>query len=204
MEQHPQSSATTYLARTLLSHPRPWKRNALLAASYSLQAMVASSILFLGYTFTDSLAVTWAIISALIAIQPGLQQSLSASLMRIVANIVGALVGLGLGLVIGIGPWQVLVGILLVVVLCQFLRLEEGLRIACIAVVIVLSMSLASTVVHSAVERSITVIAGCVVGTMVQFAAEMISRRLGVHDLLFAPAPVSANQLPQKTAEHQQ
>lgn len=204
MEQHPPSSAKTYLTRTLLSHPRTWKRNALLAASYSLQAMVASSILFLGYTFTDSLAVTWAIISALIAIQPGLQQSLSASLMRIVANIVGALVGLGLGLVIGIGPWQVLVGILLVVVLCQFLRLEEGLRIACIAVVIVLSMSLASTVVHSAVERSITVIAGCVVGTMVQFAAEMISRRLGVHDLLFAPAPVSANQLPQKAAEHQQ
>ncbi|MBN8598625.1 MAG: FUSC family protein [Planctomycetes bacterium] len=196
------SRSTGRIANRLFARPKPWKLNLLLAASYSLQAIVASLILFIGYTFTDSLAVTWAIISAIIAIQPGLQQSLTASLTRIVANIVGALVGLGLGLAIGIGPWQVLVGIVVVVVLCQMLRLEDGLRIACIAVVIVLSMNIASSVVYSAVERSITVIAGCVVGTMVQFAAEALSRRLGIHDLLFAPAPLSANQEAQRHSDH--
>jgi uncharacterized membrane protein YgaE (UPF0421/DUF939 family) len=87
-----------------------------------------------------------------------------------------------------VGPWQLLVGIVTVVVLCQFLRLDDGLRIACIAVVIVLSIN-ATSVVHSAIERSMTVIAGCIVGTMVQFAAEALSRKLGVHDLLFQKPP---------------
>ncbi|MGH7243531.1 MAG: FUSC family protein [Phycisphaerales bacterium] len=196
--RNPPSPSAAQIAHTLFSRPKPWKLNLVLAASYSLQAIVASLILSIGYWFTDALAVTWAIISAVIAIQPGLQQSLTASLTRIVANIVGAIVGLGLGLVIGIGPWQVLIGIVVVVVICQFFRLEDGLRIACIAVVIVLSMNLGSTVIHSAVERSITVIAGCVVGTMVQFGAEALSRKLGVHDLLFAPAPVSADQIVQQ------
>jgi len=180
--------APTSFAKHLLAHPRPWKINALLAASYGLQAIVASSILLLGLFFVDSLAVAWAIISAIIAIQPGLQQSLAASLTRIVANIVGALVGLALGEVLGIGPWQVLVGIVIVVVLCQFLRLEDGLRIACIAVVIVLSIQ-ATSVVHSAIERSLTVITGCIVGTMVQYTAERISQRLGLHDVLFQKPP---------------
>lgn len=181
--EDPRQTSTSF-AQHLLAHPRPWKINALLAASYSLQAVVASSILLLGLFFVDSLAVAWAIISAIIAIQPGLQQSLAASLTRIVANFVGALVGLGLGELIGVGPWQVLVGIVVVVVLCQFLRLDDGLRIACIAVVVVLSIQ-ATSVVHSAIERSLTVIIGCVIGTMVQYAAERISQRLGLHDLLF-------------------
>jgi len=189
MEDRP--PAPTSFATHLLANPRPWKMNALLAASYSAQAVVASAILLPGLFYVDSLAVAWAIISAIIAIQPALQQSLAASLTRIVANIVGALVGLGLGELLGVGPWQLLVGIVVVVVLCQFLRLEDGLRIACIAVVIVLSIQ-ATSVVHSAIARSLTVIVGCVVGTMVQFAAEALSRRLGVHDLIFA-SPVAAN-----------
>lgn len=176
----------------VFSRQRPWKHNLLLASSYTLQAAVASSILFLGYLFTDPMAVTWAIISAIIAIQPGLQQSLSASLTRIVANIVGAIVGLGLGMVLGIGPWQVLLGLGAVVFLCQFLRLEDGLRIACIATVIVLSME-SMSVLQSAIERSITVIIGCTVGTMVQLAAEAITRRLGFHDLVFVPGPTNGH-----------
>lgn len=186
MEDRP--PAPNSFASHLLAHPRPWKINALLAASYSAQAVVASAILLLGLFSFDSLAVAWAIISAIIAIQPGLQQSLTASITRIIANIVGALVGLGLGELFGVGPWQVLVGIVVVVVLCQFLRLEDGLRIACIAVVIVLSIQ-ATSVVHSAIERSLTVIAGCIVGTMVQYTAERISQRLGLHDLLFQKPP---------------
>lgn len=172
------------LSPTILARRRSWKRNLLLACSYSAQAVVASAILLLLRLFMDPLAVAWAIISAIIAIQPGLQQSLTASLTRIIANIVGALVGLALGEILGVGPWQTLVGIVIVVLLCQFFRLEDGLRIACIAVVIVLYLSAAS-VAHSAIERSITVIIGCVVGTMVQFGAEAVSRRLGIHDLLF-------------------
>ncbi len=194
MTRNEPNSVGTFVVRTLVARPRPWKMNLLLAASFSFQAVVASAILFLGYFFAEPLAVTWAIVSAIIALQPGLQQSLSASLTRIVANIVGAVVGMGLGLVIGVGPWQVLAGLVVVIFACQFLRLDEGLRIACIAVVIVLAMSVGS-VLHSAVERSITVVVGCVVGTFVQVGAEAISRVFGMHDLLFAPAPVSANQI---------
>ncbi|MBX3379792.1 MAG: FUSC family protein [Phycisphaeraceae bacterium] len=178
----------TSFAQHLLARKRPWKRNLMLAASYSAQAVVASAILLIGRSFADSLSIAWAIISAIIAIQPGLQQSFAASLMRIVANIVGAAVGLALGEILGVGAWQTLIGIVIVVALCQFLRLDDGLRIACIAVVIVLYMSAAS-VEHSAVARSLTVIIGCSVGTMVQFGAEAISRKFGVHDLLFVPAP---------------
>ncbi|MFO0860746.1 MAG: aromatic acid exporter family protein [Phycisphaerales bacterium] len=200
----PRTPAPTEIARTLFAQPKPWKMNLLLAASYSAQAVIASSILLIGRLYNvEPLAVTWAIISAIIAIQPGLQQSLSASLMRIVANIVGALVGLGLGLLIGIGSWQLLVGIVVVVLLCQFMRLDEGLRIACIAVVIILSMNNLS-LLSSATERALTVIVGCFVGTAVQYIAEVISYRLGVHDLLFAPASPSANQLHRKPpGEHE-
>ncbi|MBX3390106.1 MAG: FUSC family protein [Phycisphaeraceae bacterium] len=162
-----------------------------LAAGFALQALLCTALLLLGYRVLGAAGVPWAIISAIIVLQPEVNESLRAAVVRILANIVGAMIGMIVGVTLGMGGWQVILSLSLVILTCELLRLDLGLRSACIAVIIILMFDDAS-VEHSAMERCIATITGCALAASVQIGMEHATRRLGIHDRIFPRKPPAA------------
>src|SRR5262249_4456664 len=122
----------------------------------------------------------WAIVSAVLVLQPGLEQSYGASATRFVSNLIGALTGAAVDKLHGHGPADVMVALVLVVGLCELLRLDQGLRSACASVIIVM-MSVGDAVVAQATERRLlSVFIGCSTALAVYVVTEQLRKRLRV------------------------
>jgi uncharacterized membrane protein YgaE (UPF0421/DUF939 family) len=147
-----------------------------MAAIYAVQMVVCSVILLAGYHAAGAPSVQWAIVSVAVVLQPGLKESMGASLSRIWANLIGAGVGLVVGLALGDSAWQFLLAVVIVIFVCQRLKLEQSLRSACVAVTIVM-LTYQGRLVSSSLERTISVIVGSGLALLVQYAAVRISER---------------------------
>jgi uncharacterized membrane protein YgaE (UPF0421/DUF939 family) len=160
--------------RQVFKLPRATMRESLiLGAIYSGQAIVCAALLTVGYRLAGALGLGWAIISAILVLQPGLQASLAASISRILANVVGAIVAVMVERWFGDGPWQLLVAIPIIVLICEILRLDLGLRAACVSAVIVMIFHEGSFVM-TGIERSIAVMIGSALAVIVQLAASRL------------------------------
>ncbi len=156
-------------------------RTMAVAAVYTAQAAVCVVLLTGGYHRTGFGGVTWAIVSAVLALQPGLQQSVVTSVIRILANTVGAGVGLLVGQFLGTGEWQLILAIAVVVPTCELLRLNLALRTACVAAIIVLTVGgggLAGHVPSTAVERFAATVVGCGAALLVQLTTDAVRSRI--------------------------
>jgi uncharacterized membrane protein YgaE (UPF0421/DUF939 family) len=158
--------------------PRPTLRESLLlAAIYAAQAVVCAALLTLGYTLAGAPGMGWAIISAVLVLQPGLTDSLAASIARICANVVGAAVALIIERWYGTGTWQLLAAILVIVFLCEVLRLDMGLRAACVSAIIIMTFH-DSRIVMTSVDRAVSVIVGSSLAVVVQIAGSRLKHIL--------------------------
>jgi uncharacterized membrane protein YgaE (UPF0421/DUF939 family) len=167
---------------------RPTVRETLLvAALYSGQATACVIVLFWVYRhLTAHHGDTWAIISAILALQPSRRQSVVTSLIRILANTVGASVGLVVGEVLVHLPneWQIILSIAIVVPVCELLRLNLALRTACVAAIIVLAVGggldgnpkLLKT---TGEERFVATVIGCGSALLVQAATDLARKAIG-------------------------
>ena len=183
---------TRAFLRLIRSDRRTTRESLQAAILYALQAILSSVLLIVGYRLTHAHALTWAIISAILVIQPGIEQSLAASAVRIAANLIGGLIGLAIGELLGIGHPQLLLALLLTVFACEFLRIDLGLRTACVATIIVMT-SIDGNITTSAVERLSAVLIGCLTAVIVQIFAERIRRLTGWVEPLLSPlAPKSS------------
>jgi uncharacterized membrane protein YgaE (UPF0421/DUF939 family) len=164
--------------RRLIQAQRPTTRQSVVvAAMFSVQVSIATGLLFLGYHIFGLREVLWAIVSAVLVIQPGVQQALGATAVRVAANIVGACSGLAVNTILGHGHWQVVVAMILVVVICELFHLDVGLRTACVSSVIVMMVG-EQSVVHTGLQRMVSVLVGCITGLLVQLAVEQLRRRI--------------------------
>jgi uncharacterized membrane protein YgaE (UPF0421/DUF939 family) len=163
--------------------PRPTLRESLLlAAIYAAQAVLCTLLLTIGYTLEKAPGMGWAIISAILVLQPGITASLAASVARICANVVGAVVALGIEQFFGVGTWQLLAAILIIVFLCELLRLDMGLRAACVSAIIIMTFR-ESRIVMTGVDRAVSVIIGSALAVVVQIAGSRLKHLLfGRHD----------------------
>jgi uncharacterized membrane protein YgaE (UPF0421/DUF939 family) len=158
--------------------PRPTLRESLLlAAIYAAQAVLCATVLTVAYAWESAPDVGWAIISSILVLQPGITESLAASVVRILANIVGAAVALIVVGLLGIGLWQVLLAIVVIVFLCELLRLDMGLRAACVSAIIIMTFH-ESNVFMVGVARSISVIIGSALAVVVQIAGSRLKHSL--------------------------
>jgi len=162
---------------------RPTVRATLaLAAVYTAQVTVCVLLLSWGYRLGHFEGVTWAVISAVLALQPGLQQSVVTSVVRILANTVGATVGLAVGELLGTGEWQLILAIAIVVPTCELLRLNLALRTACVAAIIVLTVGGGLGghlhVVSTGAERFTATVAGCAMALLLQLATDLLRKAL--------------------------
>lgn len=159
--------------------PRPLSRAGVIAAAfYAAQAVAAALVVMAIYHCFELGSGMWAVVSAVLVLQSGVEQSYDASATRFIANIIGAFTGALVDKLHGHGPGDVLVALVLVVGFCEILRLDQGLRSACVAAVIV-KMSVGGAVVAYAAERRVlAVLIGCTTALAVRILFERIVQRL--------------------------
>ncbi|HEY1921628.1 MAG TPA: FUSC family protein [Tepidisphaeraceae bacterium] len=160
--------------REVFKLPRATMRESMILATiYAAQAITCTIILTVGYQRASAPGLGWAIISAIIVLQPGIQASLATSVSRILANVVGAIVAVAVEYFAGNGTGQLVVAITIIVFLCEALRLDMGLRAACVSAVIVMTFH-ETRIVMTSVDRSISVMIGSALAVIVQIAASRL------------------------------
>jgi uncharacterized membrane protein YgaE (UPF0421/DUF939 family) len=139
------------------------------AVTFSVKAAAAAVMGALGYKIFDLPGTQWvAAVSAVLVTQPNLHSSFQTSFMRVVANLAGAFGGAVLLVMVGQPVAAMAIGVLLTGLLCYLLQLDDALRPAFVAVIIVtLNGGVASW--HNALNRVAAVVIGCACALAVGF-----------------------------------
>lgn len=128
------------------------KRNFADALVQAAEAVICTFAIVWGFRMAHKPGAIWALVSAVIVLRPGFEDSLRASEVRVAANVVGALVGVVVSMAArAVGPVQIALALALVILLCHWPPLEEGVRSACAGVVIVMMHE--GSVTHMGLER---------------------------------------------------
>jgi uncharacterized membrane protein YgaE (UPF0421/DUF939 family) len=144
------------------------------ALIFSAKAAVAAVAAVLLYGLTGLTGGVWAAVSSVIVTQPSMHPSVKASLTRVVANLIGASVGAVMSILLGHQLLSLAVGVLVTGIICHFTKLDEALRPAFAAVVIVI-MSLDTKGWYGSLDRVLAVFLGCVCALAVGFICDKIA-----------------------------
>lgn len=149
---------------------------------------VTGVLVVLGLSWaTNYKDIIWVLISVMLVLSPDGSDAVTLAVTRIKANIVGGIVGF---LLILIHPHLILmmcVAVFITVVICNLLNLEAATRTALAATIIVMTHEAGTHVWDTAVERVLSVLAGCLLGLVITFifhnkytrqTAEMILPRI--------------------------
>jgi uncharacterized membrane protein YgaE (UPF0421/DUF939 family) len=181
------------MIRLIRSQPRPTAESIRTAAMYAAQVLVTVALLLMVYRVLDGKAVMWALVSAVLVVQPVFVQSIAVSVVRVAANTVAGLVGIVMTRFFGNGVWQMLVAMVIVIAICERLRLDLGLRTACVSLIIIM-MSRGSEVFSTGTQRLGAVVVGCVSALIVQLIFQRLAR-MGIRwaaDRSLSPAAAPA------------
>ncbi len=144
------------------------------ALIFSAKAAVAAVAAVLLFGLTGLTGGVWAAVSAVIVTQPSMHPSVKASLMRVIANLIGASVGAVMSIVLGHQLLSLAVGVVVTGMICHFTKLDEALRPAFAAVVIVI-LSLDTKGWYGSLDRVLAVFLGCVCALAVGFICDKIA-----------------------------
>ncbi len=142
---------------------------------FSSKAAVAAVAALLVYGLFNMPGAIWAPISAVIVTQPKLHPSFKASLLRVAANLIGAFIGALASAVAGHTILAMALGVLATGLVCSFARLEDAVRPAFAAVVIV-TLSGEPHVWSGSLVRVLGVTIGCVAALAVGFLFDWVGR----------------------------
>ncbi|GAA0563002.1 FUSC family protein [Chitinophaga japonensis] len=111
----------------------------------------------------------WCLISVMLVLSPDGTDAVSLAMSRIKANLVGAGAGLLMLLVHPVPVVMVAGGIGITVAVCTLLKLEPSTRTALAATIIVTLHEAGRHVWDTALERILSVLAGCLLGLLITF-----------------------------------
>lgn len=111
----------------------------------------------------------WCLISVMLVLSPDGTDAVSLAMSRIKANLVGAGAGLLMLLVHPSAVVMVSGGIAITVAACTLLKLEASTRSALAATIIVTLHEAGKHIWDTALERVLSVLAGCLLGLVVTF-----------------------------------
>ena len=98
-----------------------------------------------------------------------MEKSLAASIVRVLANLIGVGTGVIVSMAFPQGFAAVAVSLVVVILLCELLRLDLGVRSACASLLIVM-LSPDPALLHRGEQRAAAVIVGCGIGLLPQLA----------------------------------
>jgi uncharacterized membrane protein YgaE (UPF0421/DUF939 family) len=145
------------------------------ALVFSCKAATAAAIALLTYSLFKMPGAIWAPISAVIVTQPKLHPSYKASLSRVAANMIGAFVGALASAAAGHTILAMAIGVLVTGLVCCFARMEDAIRPAFAAVVIVTLNTTNPHVWAGSLDRVMGVAFGCVAALAVAFAFDIVT-----------------------------
>ncbi|RAJ79281.1 fusaric acid resistance family protein [Chitinophaga dinghuensis] len=147
------------------------KRVSIYAAKCVTGVIIVSLLSWLiGYKDT-----VWVLISVMLVLSPDGSDAVTLAVTRIKANLIGALSGfllfvIHLHLALNIGIVVVMsIAVMITVVLCNLLKLEAATRTALAATIIVMTHEAGLHVWDTAIERVVSVVAGCLLGLVITF-----------------------------------
>jgi len=111
----------------------------------------------------------WCLISVMLVLSPDGTDAVSLAMSRIKANLVGAGARLLMLLVHPLPVLMVAGGIAITVAVCTLLKLEPSTRTALAATIIVTLHEAGRHVWDTALERVLSVLAGCLLGLLITF-----------------------------------
>jgi uncharacterized membrane protein YgaE (UPF0421/DUF939 family) len=109
----------------------------------------------------------WATISSLIVLQSNIAATLSAARNRLIGTAIGALIGALFVRYVGTHPLWMGLAVVLTVLLCQALNLEDSYRLACVTVAIVMLISSTNSAWVTAGYRFLEVALGIVIAVVI-------------------------------------
>jgi uncharacterized membrane protein YgaE (UPF0421/DUF939 family) len=123
----------------------------------------------------------WAAVSAVIVTEPSLHPSAKSSLTRVIANLVGAFTGSVLCVFLGHTILAVALGVFATGLICHYTRLDDAVRPAYAAVVIVM-FATGKNVWVGSLDRVGAVIIGCLCALMIGFLVDKGANLLGFRE----------------------
>jgi uncharacterized membrane protein YgaE (UPF0421/DUF939 family) len=146
------------------------------ACVYAAQAVIATLAVLTIYRLTGKPGGMWAAVSAVLVLQPGFRRSLAASAIRVVANLLGVGIGSAIGALVSDRTVAVCVSLVLIVLACEIMRLDMGVRSACASVLIVAIGT--DPLIARGLERATAVSIGCGTALALQLLLHPILRRV--------------------------
>jgi uncharacterized membrane protein YgaE (UPF0421/DUF939 family) len=146
------------------------------AVVFSTRAAVAAVVAYVGYNLLKLPGASWAAVSAVIVSQPSLHPSMRASLLRVEANLIGAASGAIMSTLVGHNLVALGIGVFSTGIICAYTRLEEAVRSAYAAVVIVMLTGTDQDKWHGPLERVFAVMFGCAATLAVSLIFDLVGR----------------------------
>lgn len=145
--------------------------------SYTIQCLIGTGIGFYLTTKFPSIG-HWGLFSIILVIAPERKDALLLAFNRIKANFIGASVGLLIFAFPPVNLLMVSLGIAVVCLICEVLKLQAVSRSAIIALLIITLHEPGQHFWDVAIERAMGVFVGCVIGILVTYAFHHILIRL--------------------------
>ena len=150
-------------------------RRHLEAIIFSAKAAISALVGALCYRFLELPGAPWvAAVSAVLVTQQDLHSSLKASLLRVVANLAGAFGGAASSLVIGSPLAAMAIGVMLTGLVCYYLKQDDMLRLAFVAVILVTLIG-ENAKWRTSLDRVVAVVIGCVCALVIGFLFDKLS-----------------------------
>jgi uncharacterized membrane protein YgaE (UPF0421/DUF939 family) len=142
---------------------------------FSTKAAVAAVISVLAYDCSQLPGAPWvAAVSAVLVTQPDLHSSFQSSLMRVAANLAGAFGGAALLAATRQPVVAMAIGVMITGLVCYFLKQDDALRPAFVAVIMVTLIG-ENGKWQNSIDRVIAVVIGCVCALIVGLLFDKIS-----------------------------
>jgi uncharacterized membrane protein YgaE (UPF0421/DUF939 family) len=143
---------------------------------YAGQAVIATVVILAAYNWAGKSGGMWAAVSAVLVLQPGFRRSLASSAIRVIANLLGVGFGAITSALIPDRIVAVCVALVLIILVCEFARLDMGVRSACASVLIVGIGH--NPLLARGIERATAVCVGCGMAIVLQLALQPIIQRV--------------------------
>ena len=143
------------------------------------KAAISAVLAVLLFAITGWRGTIWAAISAVIVTELHIDPSLKAALTRVTANLIGAFTGAIVNVLIGHTLLSLAIGIVLTGIICHLARLDDALRPAYSAVVVVILTSDGDTGPWAGSrDRVVAVAIGCLCALAIGLIGDRIVMRL--------------------------
>ena len=136
---------------------------------YGAKCVTGTLVVFLLSSLLGYKDYGWALISVILVLSPDGKDTYTLAFTRIKANLVGASVGLMCLLLGPANMWIMSLGLAMTLSVCYLFKLDDGMRSAMAATIIILLHEEGKHVWDTALERVLAVLAGCVLGLLITF-----------------------------------